>query len=104
MDEEKFQRQRSGYAAAFSDPRVIEAIRAGPSRRIAVAFVEWSGPLSQKIVIDWTVVSDDNTAHQFRDDRIVEAPTLTQRSILGPVAIVFRSSLAPRAAMPKPRR
>ncbi len=73
MDEKKFQLQRSGYAAAFSDPRVIEAIRAGPSRRIAVAFVEWSGPLSQKIVIDWTVISNDKTAYQF-GDRIVEAP------------------------------
>jgi hypothetical protein len=73
MDEEKFQLQRSGYAAAFSDPRVIEAVRAGPSRRIAVAFVEWSGPLSQKIVIDWTVISNDKTAYQF-GDRIVEAP------------------------------
>jgi len=54
MDEEKFQVQCSGYAVALSDPWVIEAIRAGPSRRVAVAFVEWSGPLSQKIVIDWT--------------------------------------------------
>jgi Protein of unknown function (DUF1194) len=54
VDEVKFQLQRSGYAAAFSDPRVIEAIRSGPNCRIAVAFVEWSGPLSQKIVIDWT--------------------------------------------------
>jgi hypothetical protein len=30
MDEAKFQLQRSGYAAAFSNPQVIEAIRAGP--------------------------------------------------------------------------
>ena len=55
VDEVKFQLQRSGYAAAFSDSRVIEAIRNG---RIAVELVEWSGPLSQKIVIDWMVISD----------------------------------------------
>jgi hypothetical protein len=30
-------------------------------------------PLSQKIVIDWTVISNDKTAYQF-GDRIVEAP------------------------------
>ena len=53
VDEVKFQVQRSGYAADFSDSRVIEAIRSGPNRRIAVTLVEWSGPLSQKIVIDW---------------------------------------------------
>jgi hypothetical protein len=57
VDDVKFQLQRSGYAAAFSDSRVIEAIRSGPNRRIAVTLVEWSGPLSQKIVIDWMVIS-----------------------------------------------
>ena len=36
VDEVKFQLQRSGYAAAFSDSRVIEAIRSGPNGRIAV--------------------------------------------------------------------
>jgi hypothetical protein len=72
VDEVKFQLQRSGYAAAFSDPRVIEAIRSGPNGRIAVAFVEWSGPLSQRIVIDWMVISDDKTARLF-GDHIVEA-------------------------------
>jgi Protein of unknown function (DUF1194) len=72
VDEVKFQFQRSGYAAAFSDSRVIEAIRSGPNGRIAVAFVEWSGPLSQKIVIGWMVISDDKTARLF-GDHIVEA-------------------------------
>ena len=72
VDEVKFQLQRSGYAAAFSDSRVIEAIRSGPNRRIAVELVEWSGPLSQKIVIDWMVISDDKTARLF-GDHIVEA-------------------------------
>jgi hypothetical protein len=72
VDEVKFQLQRSGYAAAFSDSRVIEAIRSGPNGRIAVAFVEWSGPLSQRIVIDWMVISDDKTARLF-GDHIVEA-------------------------------
>ena len=72
VDEVKFQLQRSGYAAAFSDSRVIEAIRSGPNGRIAVALVEWSGPLSQKIVIDWMVISDDKTGRLF-GDHIVEA-------------------------------
>ena len=72
VDEVKFQLQRSGYAAAFSDSRVIEAIRSGPNGRIAVELVEWSGPLSQKIVIDWMLISDDKTARLF-GDHLVEA-------------------------------
>ena len=67
VDEVKFQLQRSGYAAAFSNSRVIEAIRSGPNGRIAVELVEWSGPLSQNIVIDWMVISDDKTARLFGD-------------------------------------
>ncbi len=73
MDESKFELQRSGYAAAFSNPRLIAAIRGGPSGRIAVAFVEWSGILQQRAVIDWAVISNDQTARQF-GDRIIEAP------------------------------
>jgi len=73
VDEPKFQLQRSGYATALSNPRVLEAIRSGPNGRIAVIFVEWAGVLSQKVVIDWTVISDEASARQF-GDRIVEAP------------------------------
>ena len=72
VDEVKFQLQRSGYSTAFSNSRVMEAIRSGPNGRIAVTLVEWSGPLSQKIVIDWMVISDDKTARLF-GDHIVEA-------------------------------
>jgi hypothetical protein len=79
MDESKFELQRSGYAAAFSNPRVIEAINAGPRGRIAVALVEWSGILQQKIVIDWKVISNDETARQF-GDRIMEAPRAFARN------------------------
>ena len=43
VDSRKFQLQREGYAAALSNPRVIEAIRSGPHGKIAICFVEWSG-------------------------------------------------------------
>jgi hypothetical protein len=88
VDEVKFQLQRSGYAAAFSDPRVIEAIRSGPNGRIAVAFVEWSGPLSQKVVIDWTVIGDDKTARLF-GDHLVEASRAFADSTLISAGIDF---------------
>ena len=79
MDESKFDLQRSGYAVAFSNARVIEAIGGGPDGRIAVAFIEWSGILQQKIVIDWTVISNDETARQF-GDHILEAPRAFARN------------------------
>jgi hypothetical protein len=72
VDEAKFQLQRSGYAAAMADPRVIEAIRSGINGRIAVAFVEWSGVLSQRLLVDWTIIGDETSGRQF-GDRIMEA-------------------------------
>src|SRR5947209_14215826 len=69
----KFQLQREGYAAALSNPRVIEAIRSGPHGRIAICFIEWSGATSQKLVIDWTIVSDAASARKI-GDQMLELP------------------------------
>jgi hypothetical protein len=103
VDEVKFQLQRSGYAAAFSDSRVIEAIRSGPNGRIAVELVEWSGPLSQKIVIDWMVISDDKTAHLF-GDHIVEASRAFANSTSISAGIDFAMTQLDRAPYETRRR
>jgi hypothetical protein len=73
VDSRKFQLQREGYAAALSNPRVIDAIRSGPHGRIAICFVEWSGATSLKLVIDWTVVSDAASARKI-GDQMLELP------------------------------
>ena len=73
VDTRKFQLQREGYAAALSNPRVIDAIRSGPHGRIAICFVEWSGATSQKLVIDWTIVSDAASARKI-GDQMIELP------------------------------
>src|SRR4249919_825154 len=59
IDEGEFELQRKGYAAALSDPRVLAAIRGGSNGTIAVCFVEWSGAGEQLVVVDWTVIRDD---------------------------------------------
>jgi hypothetical protein len=73
VDDGKFRLQRSGYAAALENPRVQEAIRSGAHRRIAVSFVEWSGVVSQKVVVDWTAIRNEESAREF-GDRLLEAP------------------------------
>jgi len=73
VDTRKFQLQREGYAAALSNPRVIDAIRSGPHGRIAICFVEWSGATSQKLVIDWAIVSDAASARKI-GDQMLELP------------------------------
>ena len=72
IDSAKFNLQRSGYAAAITNPRVLDAIKSGHRGKIAVAFVEWSGSSSQKVIIDWTVIGDPKSAQDF-SSQVVEA-------------------------------
>lgn len=62
VDEHRFRLQRDGYAAALTSNDVLSAIAGGPSRAIAVAFVEFASSNNQKVVIDWTVLRDAESA------------------------------------------
>src|SRR5881392_3169428 len=62
IDETEFNLQRKGYAAAITDPRVLRAIVGGRNHGIAVTFIEWSGAADQNVVVDWTVVRDEEAA------------------------------------------
>ena len=103
VDPEKFELQRRGYGHAMSDPRVIEAIRSGTNGRIGVCFTEWSGVMSQKLVIDWTAIGDASSARQF-GDRILEAPrSFNDRTSIS-AAIDFAISQLERAPFESARR
>lgn len=103
VDHAKFKLQREGYAAAIADQRVLEAITAGRNKRIAVAFVEWSGVSSQKVVIDWTLIDGADAARKF-GDQLVELPrSFAERTSIGG-GIDFSMSLLARAPYQAPRR
>jgi hypothetical protein len=97
IDETKFQLQRNGYAAAISDPRVLDAIRSGRNGRIGATFVEWAGVGAQHVVIDWTEIGDAASAKEF-GDQLIEAP----RSFAGRTSISggIEFALARLAAAP----
>ncbi|HUI13636.1 MAG TPA: DUF1194 domain-containing protein [Xanthobacteraceae bacterium] len=97
IDDTKFQLQRDGYAAAISDPRVLDTIRSGHNGRIGVTFVEWSGVGAQHVVIDWTEIGNAASAKQF-GDQLVENP----RSFAGRTSISggIEFALARLAAAP----
>ena len=103
VDSAKFQLQREGYAAAVADPRVLEAIRSGRYGRIGLTFVEWSGTGSQRVVIDWTMIGDMQSAKGF-GDRLLEAPRsfADRTSISG--AIEFAMAQLARAPYESARR
>ena len=67
MDEDEQRLQREGYADAFRDPAVIEAIRTGPQGRIAVAYLEWAGYGETKLLIEWTLIDSPESAAAFAE-------------------------------------
>jgi len=44
------------------DPEVLQAIRSGIEGRIAIAYFEWSGPETRRLLLDWTVIEDEASA------------------------------------------
>ncbi len=73
IDNEEFKLQRQGYAAAFRDPRLLQAIQSGALQRIAVMLVDWAGAEYQTISIGWTLIGDESSAEQFAD-ALLKAP------------------------------
>src|SRR5712671_490079 len=82
IDDVEFNLQRKGYASAITDPRVLRAIAGGRNHAIAVTFIEWSGAADQNVVVDWTVVRDEEAAGGIAAT-ILSAP----RSFLGRTSI-----------------
>ncbi|MDH6232648.1 hypothetical protein M2281_003247 [Mesorhizobium soli] len=92
MSPAELQKQRLGYAAAFTGDRVIEAIAAGKHHRIAVTYFEWSGATLQRIVVPWMVVSTRADAELFASQLAAIPPAGGgQTSISG--ALEFASGL-----------
>ena len=82
IDDEEFDLQRRGYAAAIVSDKLMEAVRSGPHGAIALAYVEWAGEGEQTIVVDWTVLRNATDAAKF-----AAALTASPRSFLGRTAI-----------------
>jgi hypothetical protein len=59
--------QRRGYAAALSDPEVMEAITGGMIGRIALSYVEWAGDSSQTVIVPWTLIDSPEAGHAVAD-------------------------------------
>jgi hypothetical protein len=83
VDDREFKLQREGFAAALSDPRVLNVITSGPSGRIAVAFVEWASEFEQRVVVDWFLVAGEK-----------DAKTLAQRILAAPRSYWGRTSIS----------
>ena len=67
VDTTRFELQRRGYADAFRNPQVLNAIRGLSTRSIAVTMVQWTGPQLQALAVPWTLIRDETSANAFAD-------------------------------------
>ena len=77
IDEVEAELQRRGYIEAMTDDRVIDAIRSGENKRIALCYTEWAGTHYQTVVIDWMVIDSASSARRFAD-KLAESPRASQ--------------------------
>jgi hypothetical protein len=99
VNDERYELQHEGIARAFEDPRLADAVAAGPESAILVLVLEWSDRDKQVVTVDWTRVSGADSATRF-----AQAVRATRRSSAGVTAIgdallaaaaAFRSVPAP---------
>jgi Protein of unknown function (DUF1194) len=65
IDDDELKLQRDGYADALASPEVLGAIARNAIGAIAVAYIEWGGPFSQHVIVDWHRISDHASAQAF---------------------------------------
>jgi hypothetical protein len=65
VSEDRFELQREGYAQAFRNADVQQAIRSTSTGSIAVAMVQWTGPALHVAAVDWMLINGTAAAERF---------------------------------------
>jgi len=92
MSPDEMEIQRRGYAAALTDPRVLEAIADGAHGRIALTYFEWAGSTSQHVIVPWTVIAGREDAEKVAE-RISAVPPRQSRRTSISGALHFAADL-----------
>lgn len=65
VDYDEYKLQMRGIALALRDPEIIDAIQRGPTGRIAITMMIWSGNETPVGNLGWYLVSDAESAERF---------------------------------------
>lgn len=86
IDAEEMKLQRDGYIAAMTDPEVVRAITRGVTGRVAIAYVEWAGYETRRLLVDWSLIDGRAAADSF-------AATLASQPIRGGVSTSISAAI-----------
>jgi hypothetical protein len=73
MDLDELAVQREGYAQAIVSKDFLQAMKGGPTSKVAVTYFEWSASNDQKIIIPWRVIDGPESADAVANE-IMKAP------------------------------
>jgi uncharacterized protein DUF1194 len=62
MDMDELAIQREGYAQAIMSREFLQALKTGPSGKVAITYFEWAASSDQKIIIPWRLIDGPETA------------------------------------------
>ncbi|MBX9710638.1 MAG: DUF1194 domain-containing protein [Xanthobacteraceae bacterium] len=62
MDMDELAVQREGYAQAITSREFLQALKTGPTGKVAVIYFEWAASGDQKIIIPWRVIDGPESA------------------------------------------
>jgi len=67
VSNDRFELQKQGYAAAFRNQQVLNAIRSLTTQSIAVTMMQWTGPELHAQTVDWTLAKDEASVNALAD-------------------------------------
>jgi len=73
MDMDELAIQREGYAQAIISKEFLQALKTGPTGKIAITYFEWAASSDQKIIIPWRVIDGPETADAVANE-IMKTP------------------------------
>ncbi len=73
MDMDELAIQREGYAQAIISKEFLQALKTGPTGKIAITYFEWAASNDQKIIIPWRVIDGPETADAVANE-IMKTP------------------------------
>lgn len=62
MDIDELTVQREGYAQAIVSKEFLQALKAGPTGKVAVTYFEWAASTDQKVIIPWRIIDGPESA------------------------------------------
>lgn len=89
--------QRRGYAEALVSSEVLTAINGGMLGSIAIAYVEWAGSFSQRVVQDWAIIRNHEDAQAFSDAIMMDSTMGMRRTSISSALTVGADYFAQNA-------